>query len=101
MISMKVMELVMERWGHCVSSMKTDIRSLYASVIALPPFQKKEKREQETDRPDRFNTQVAHKGVWYVIDYEAIREELEREEKVDSASEYLEKVNRIKKEKNR
>ena len=36
-----------------------------------------------------------------MIDYEAIREELEREEKVDSASEYLEKVNRIKKEKNR
>ena len=36
-----------------------------------------------------------------MIDYEEIREELEREEKVDSASEYLEKVNRIKKEKNR
>ena len=36
-----------------------------------------------------------------MTDYEAIREELEREEKVDSASEYLEKVNRIKKEKNR
>lgn len=40
-------------------------------------------------------------GVWYMVDYDDVLEEVEREEKVDSAANYLEKVKRIKKEETR
>lgn len=36
-----------------------------------------------------------------MMDYDAVREEIEREEKVDSAADYLEKTKRINKERNR
>ena len=36
-----------------------------------------------------------------MVDYNDVLDEVEREEKVDSAAAYLEKVNRIKKEENR
>lgn len=55
----------------------------------------------ECERPTAENdlTHGSHiKGVWYMTDYEEILAEVEREEKVDSATAYLEKNKRIKKE---
>lgn len=41
------------------------------------------------------------KGVWYMVDHDDVLEEIAREEKVDSAIDYLKKSKQIKKEETR